>query len=135
MTGVEMGVPVGGVMDVHGGVISQGIKYSSVGKATFAPWSVSKVTHVKPTSLNSQGGVETSVFGTSFPVSVIGATCRFGVIGPVLGRAFSVDELRCVSPAMAPTPGSGGGVSVYGPDPEASGSFFTSGDALRVRVV
>ena len=92
-------------------------------------------TRVAPRTLPAEGGADVSVFFQSVSRSRVSvgasASCRFGTIGPVAGLAIDAEETRCVSPASAPRRG----VRVYGPDPEASGSFFGTGAGTTVRVV
>ena len=145
VTTVEVGVP--SADGWHGmerpSKNSNEIKWSSAGDVSFAPWgNTGKVTRVSPNVLISEGGVETALFGTEFPVSSLAATCRFGTIGPVAGRTRTSDALICVSPAMAPSPrfvNSPRGVAMYGPDPDANAGFFAAGagagwDSLMVTV-
>ena len=111
---------------------SPGLGWSASGTAVFAPRFGAAVTRVAPRKLPAGGGAETHVFGASGSRRALGAeaSCRFGTIGPVAGAALGAEETRCVSPAAAPRRG----VRVYGPDPEASGSFFGAGAGTTVRI-
>ena len=109
--------------------------WSASGTAAFAPRGGAAVTRVAPRRLPAEGGAETSVFGVfggrfANARGLVSVSCRFGTIGPVSGFASGAEETRCVSPAMAPRRG----VRVYGPDPEASGSFFGTGAGMTVRI-
>ena len=124
-----------GALAAHVEAGSPALGWSTAGTAAVSPRGGAAATRVAPRTLPAEGGADVSVFFQSVSRSRVSvgasASCRFGTIGPVAGLAIDAEEMRCVSPASAPRRG----VRVYGPDPEASGSFFGTGAGTTVRVV
>ena len=120
-----------GALAAHVEAGSPALGWSTAGTASFSPRGGAAATRVAPRTLPAEGGADVSVFfHPSVSRSLSLTSCRFGTIGPVAGLTIDAEETRCVSPAHAPRRG----VRVYGPDPEASGSFFGTGAGTTVRV-
>ena len=126
----------GALMSAHVEVGSPALGWSASGTAAFVPRRGGAATRVHPRRLPSEGGAETTVFSDARNANfAFLASCRFGTIGPVLGveslrGETGEGETACVSPAMAPRRE----VRVYGSDPEASGSLFSTGAGTTARV-